>query len=284
MKTDFNKAMILALKYSLSPRKLPYYFLFQIFAMVMIFFPLLNLIDACYSNNLFENPIPDPQMIDFLVESFGYFFLSIVFVLILSSILTPTFIYNYVQYRNKKDDNLKHSLDHTKQYFLTIFGAFITMAFLVNIIGGIISMIVQVLGTIVSFIMTLTFIFVIQDIIIRKSSISKGLVSSYHYTTKNLPVIVTMYLITTLFSILVILIAIMPLTTVLSHSVVPLFGMLGTELAYNDFLVTFASIIQSDIELYLVSFTTLLLGCSIGKLFSIAFITETYLQISSKKK
>ncbi len=280
---DFKKATILALKYSLSLRKLPYYFLFQIFAMILIFFPLLNLIDACYSSQIFENPIPDPQMIDFIVESFGYFFLSIVLVLILSSILTPTFIFNYIQYRNKKNDTLKHSLIHAKPYFLTVFGAFITMAFLINIIGGIISMIVQVLGTIVSFLMTLAFIFVIQDIIIRKSSISNGLSSSYECTTKNFPAIVTMYLVTTLFSVVITLFFGIPLIFVLSYSIAPLFGMLGAEMSYSALLTTFASTIQSDVELYLVSLTTLLLGSSISKLFGMAFITEIYLQLRAKK-
>lgn len=283
MKYDFKKATILALKYSVSLRKLPYFFLFQIFAMILIFFPLLNLIDTCYSNGLFENPIPDPHMIDFIVESFGYFFLSIVLVLILSSILTPTFIFNYMQYRNKKDDSLRHSLDHAKPYFLTVFGAFITMAFLVNIVGGIISMIVQVLGTIISFLMTLVFIFVIQDIIIRKSSISNGLSSSYECTTKNFPAIVTMYVITTLFSVIITLLFGIPLIAVLSHSIAPLFGMLGAEMSHSALLATFASTIQSDIELYLVSLTTLLLGSSISKLFSMAFITEIYLQLRAKK-
>ena len=282
MKYDFKKATILALKYSVSLRKMPYYFLFQIFAMILIFFPLLNLIDVCYSNHLFDNPIPDPHMIDFIVESFGYFFLSIVLVLILSSILTPTFIFNYMQYRNKKEDSLRHSLNHAKPYFLTVFGAFITMAFLINIIGGIISMIVQVLGTIVSFVMTLAFIFVIQDIIIRKSSISNGLSSSYECTTKNIPTIVAMYLVTTLFSIVVTLLFGIPLIAVLSQSIAPLFGMLGAEMSYSALLTTFASTIQSDIELYLVSLTTLLLGSSISKLFSMAFITEIYLQMTSK--
>ncbi len=283
MKSDFKKATILALKYSVSLRKLPYFFLFQIFAMILILFPLLNLIDACYSSRIFENPIPDPQMIDFLVESFGYFFLSIVLVLILSSILTPTFIFNYMQYRNKKEDSLRYSLNHAKPYFLTVFGAFITMAFLVNIVGGIISMIVQVLGTLASFLMTLAFVFVIQDIIIRKSSISDGLSSSYECTTKNFPTIVTMYLVTILFSLVVTLLFGMPLIAVLSYSIAPLFGMLGAEMSHSALLATFASTIQSDIELYLVSFTTLLLGSSISKLFSMAFITEIYLQLRAKK-
>ncbi|RLG13611.1 MAG: hypothetical protein DRN71_04525 [Candidatus Nanohalarchaeota archaeon] len=283
MKIDFKKAIILSFKYSTSLRKLPYYFLFQIFTMILMFFPLLNLTDACYSSRIFENPVPDPQMVDFIVESFGYFFLSIVLVLILSSILTPTFIFNYTQYRNKKDDTLKHSLIHAKPYFLTVFGAFITMAFLINIIGGILSMIVQVLGTIVSFMMTLAFIFVIQDIVIRKSSISNSLSSSYKCTTKNFTAIVTMYLVTTIFSIIITLFFGIPLIFVLSHSMAPLFGMLGAGMSYSALLTTFASTIRSDIELYLVSIITLLLGSSISKLFSMAFITETYLQLRAKK-
>ncbi len=282
MKLDFRKAAILSFKYSISIRKLPYYFLFQIFALLLIFSPLLNLVEISYDSGLFQNKIPDPRIVDFIVESFGYFFLAIVLVLILSSVVTPTLIYNYVQYRNKKDDTLIRSFKQAKPHILTVFGAFITLAFLINIISGIISMITSTLGTIVAILMTLAFIFVIPDIIIRKSSISKSLASSYSCTRKNTFEAIGVYFIISFFSLVVTLFFGIPLVMVLSQSLAPLFEMLNAGGSYAILIPAFISLVKAKADLYIVSIITLLLGNSISRLFSIAFITEIYLQMLKK--
>ncbi len=282
MKLDFRKAAVLSFKYSISIRKLPYYFLFQIFALLLIFSPLLNLIETSHDSGLFQNKIPDPHIVDFIVESFGYFFLAIVLVLIISSVVTPTLIYNYVQYRNKKDDSLKYSFNQAKPHILTVFGAFITLAFLINIISGIISMITSTLGTIVSLLMALAFIFVIPDIIIRKSSISKSLASSYSCTRKNMIEVIVVYTIITFFSVAITLFFGIPLIMVLSQSMISLFELMSAGTSYYLLVPAFVSIVKAKSDLYLVSIIILLLGNSISKLFSTAFITEIYLQILKK--
>ncbi len=282
MKLDFRKALALSFKYSISIRKLPYYFLFQIFALLLIFSPLLNLIETSHDSGLFQNKIPDPHIVDFIVESFGYFFLAIVLVLIISSVVTPTLIYNYVQYRNKKDDSLKYSFNQAKPHILTVFGAFITLAFLINIISGILSMIASTLGSIVSLLMTLAFLFVIPDIIIRKSSISKSLASSYSCTRKNMIEVIVVYTIITFFSVAITLFFGIPLIMVLSQSMISLFELIGAGTSYYLLVPAFVSIVKAKSDLYLVSIIILLLGNSISKLFSTAFITEIYLQILKK--
>ncbi len=282
MKLDFKKALALSFKYSISIRKLPYYFLFQIFALLLIFSPLLNLIEVSHDSGIFQNNIPDPHIVDFIVESFGYFFLAIVLVLIISSIVTPTLIYNYMQYRNKKDDSLKYSFSQAKPHILTVFGAFITLAFLINIISGIVSMIASTLGSIVSILMTLAFIFVIPDIIIRKSSISKSLTSSYSCTRKNMLEVIALYLIITFFSVAITLFFGIPLIMVLSQSMISLFELVSAGTSYYLLVPAFVSIVKAKYDLYIVSIITLLLGNSISKLFSTAFITEIYLQMMKK--
>ncbi len=282
MKLDFKKALALSFKYSISIRKLPYYFLFQIFALLLIFSPLLNLVEISHDSGIFQNNIPDPHIVDFIVESFGYFFLAIVLVLIISSVVTPTLIYNYVQYRNKKDDSLKYSFNHAKPHILTVFGAFITLAFLINIISGIVSMISSTLGSIVSILMTLAFIFVIPDIIIRKSSISKSLASSYSCTRKNMLEVIALYIIITFFSVAITLFFGIPLIMVLSQSMISLFELMSAGTSYYLLVPVFVSIVKAKYDLYIVSIITLLLGNSISKLFSTAFITEIYLQMMKK--
>ena len=282
MKLDFKKALALSFKYSISIRKLPYYFLFQIFALLLIFSPLLNLIEVSHDSGIFQNNIPDPHIVDFIVESFGYFFLAIVLVLIISSIVTPTLIYNYMQYRNKKDDSLKYSFRQAKPHILTVYGAFITLAFLINIISGIVSMIASTLGSIVSILMTLAFIFVIPDIIIRKSSISKSLTSSYSCTRKNMLEVIALYLIITFFSVAITLFFGIPLIMVLSQSMISLFELVSAGTSYYLLVPAFVSIVKAKYDLYIVSIITLLLGNSISKLFSTAFITEIYLQMMKK--
>ncbi len=282
MKLDFRKALALSFKYSISIRKLPYYFLFQIFALLLIFSPLLNLIETSHDSGLFQNKIPDPHIVDFIVESFGYFFLAIVLVLIISSVVTPTLIYNYVQYRNKKDDSLKYSFNQAKPHILTVFGAFITLAFLINIISGILSMIASTLGSIVSLLMTLAFLFVIPDIIIRKSTISKSLASSYSCTRKNMIEVIVVYTIITFFSVAITLFFGIPLIMVLSQSMISLFELMSAGTSYYLLVPAFVSIVKAKSDLYLVSIIILLLGNSISKLFSTAFITEIYLQILKK--
>lgn len=282
MKLDFKKALALSFKYSISIRKLPYYFLFQIFALLLIFSPLLNLVEISHDSGIFQNNIPDPHIVDFIVESFGYFFLAIVLVLIISSVVTPTLIYNYVQYRNKKDDSLKYSFNQAKPHILTVFGAFITLAFLINIISGIVSMISSTLGSIVSILMTLAFIFVIPDIIIRKSSISKSLASSYSCTRKNMLEVIALYIIITFFSVAITLFFGIPLIMVLSQSMISLFELMSAGTSYYLLVPVFISIVKAKYDLYLVSIITLLLGNSISKLFSTAFITEIYLQMMKK--
>ncbi len=282
MKLDFKKALALSFKYSISIRKLPYYFLFQIFALLLIFSPLLNLVEISHDSGIFQNNIPDPHIVDFIVESFGYFFLAIVLVLIISSVVTPTLIYNYVQYRNKKDDSLKYSFNQAKPHILTVFGAFITLAFLINIISGIVSMISSTLGSIVSILMTLAFIFVIPDIIIRKSSISKSLTSSYSCTRKNMLEVIALYIIITFFSVAITLFFGIPLIMVLSQSMISLFELMSAGTSYYLLVPVFVSIVKAKYDLYIVSIITLLLGNSISKLFSTAFITEIYLQMMKK--
>lgn len=282
MKLDFKKALALSFKYSISIRKLPYYFLFQIFALLLIFSPLLNLVEISHDSGIFQNNILDPHIVDFIVESFGYFFLAIVLVLIISSVVTPTLIYNYVQYRNKKDDSLKYSFNQAKPHILTVFGAFITLAFLINIISGIVSMISSTLGSIVSILMTLAFIFVIPDIIIRKSSISKSLTSSYSCTRKNMLEVIALYIIITFFSVAITLFFGIPLIMVLSQSMISLFELMSAGTSYYLLVPVFVSIVKAKYDLYIVSIITLLLGNSISKLFSTAFITEIYLQMMKK--
>ena len=254
MKVNFGGAVSRGWKFAKNAQRLTVQFLICTIAVMLVLLPVVF---------LYRNITIGALQSSALVQSYVWLFVALVVIILLLTYSTLMFMHNYA---NQKA--LGKSAGYAKVKYVRFF--------LAMMIVGLISFVADIVpfvGFIFSFVISLIFFFVQQEIAVRNSGLSKSFSNSYAIFKRNWFKVFLTLIISGLLGLLVIIVFAIPLFAVM-------FATIGPAIASGQFVPA----LLANLPLFIATGLILLVGVALATLWIIGIKTDVYMQLKKGKK